>query len=333
MVDHFAITWTLVFLTLASGTVTSSCHTSHSVSSTTVATTSSTPSVNTTNSADTSNTSTTESSTTSITSTSNTTSTSLTTGTSAVSSASTTSKPTTPSTTIQSTTTTKTTTVITSTSTVPASPTNTTKFECDTATTKTWINITAKVGDNVTFPACNTSGKYHTARWTKVVNTKETDLCLFGPDYYSTSPQAGICFKCHWQSMTIYDVTTENAGNYIVRVHGDGNHHYDKGYRLQVTSNHTTGTNRKKCPNDFTSYTPDHDKNKETKTIENEFGMNYDQPTFPMGMHAIWAAVVVIVALLALYMGSRSSVTIVKGGKPRYKKLSNKDPDEYWASP
>ncbi|CAG7582032.1 membrane protein RL13 [Human betaherpesvirus 5] len=176
------------------------------------------------------------------------------------------------------------------------------------------INVTAYVGGYVTLQNCTRTDTWYDVEWIKY-GTRTHQLCRIG-SYHSTSPLNGMCLDCNRTSLTIYNVTVEHAGKYVLHRYSDGK---KENYYLTVLWGTTTS-----------SPIPDKCKTKE-ESDQHRRGAWDDVITtvkntnIPLGIHAVWAGIVVSVALVALYMGSRRA-----SRKPRYKKLPKYDPDEFW---
>ncbi|QIA46163.1 membrane protein RL13 [Human betaherpesvirus 5] len=176
------------------------------------------------------------------------------------------------------------------------------------------INVTGYVGGYVTLKNCSRTDVWHDIEWIKY-GPRAHQLCSIG-HYYSTSPLNGMCLDCNKTSLTIYNVTTEHAGKYVLQRYSDGK---KENYYLTVLSGTATS-----------SPIPDKCKTKEESDQHNSRTWDniiktVKNTNIPLGIHAVWAGIVVSVALIALYMGSRR---VPK--RPRYIKLPKYDPDEFW---
>ncbi|AHJ82401.1 membrane protein RL13 [Human betaherpesvirus 5] len=179
------------------------------------------------------------------------------------------------------------------------------------------INVTAYVGGYVTLQKCNKTNTWRDIEWIKY-GLYQPQLCSVG-HYRVTSPRNDMCFECNETSLTLYNLTTNNAGKYVLRNRPDGQEEY---YYLTVSTGgvtpvpHPTGKCQKTADED-----PESEISGSVKTIIETI----QKANIPLGIHAVWAGIVVSVALIALYMGSRR-IPI----KQRYTKLPKYDPDEFW---
>lgn len=181
------------------------------------------------------------------------------------------------------------------------------------------INVTGHVGSNVTLKKCNDTAWYN-VDWIKYEEPYSSyKMCELG-NYHQTAPRSDICFECNDTSLTIYNLTAENAGKYTRRHRYKG---YEENYYVTVLSKGATPSTPGTCPVKYRV------KSSESRDTEGTIGSNIIQAiqkaNIPLGIHAVWAGVVVSVALIALYMGTRR---IPK--KPRYTRLPKYDPDEFW---
>lgn len=176
------------------------------------------------------------------------------------------------------------------------------------------INVTGHVGGNVILKKCNDT-RWHNVDWIHYGHYTHK-MCELG-DYHRTTLQSGICFECNDTSLTIYNLTTANAGKYTRRRRDNSD---EENYYVTVLTRDTTTSTSGTCPVKY---------NAEPKNTESTIGSNIietiQKANIPLGLHAIWAGIVVSVALIALYMGSHRTPK-----KPRYTKLPKYDPDEFW---
>ena len=174
------------------------------------------------------------------------------------------------------------------------------------------INVTGYVGGYVTLKNCTRTDIWHDVEWIKY-GPPTHQLCRIG-SYHSTSPLNGMCLDCNMTSLTIYNITVEHAGKYVLQRYGDDT---KENYYLTVLSGTTTSS-------------PIPDKCKREESNQHNPGSWEDvirtvkNTNIPLGIHAVWAGIVVSVALIALYMGSRRVPR-----KPHYTKLPKYDPDEF----
>ncbi|AKI14080.1 membrane RL1 protein3 [Human betaherpesvirus 5] len=176
------------------------------------------------------------------------------------------------------------------------------------------INVTGYVGSNITLKKCNQTEKWHNVDWIHYEYPTHK-MCELG-NYHQTTPRHDICFDCNDTSLTIYNLTTKNAGKYTRRHRDNGQ---EENYYVTVLIGDTTLFTLGTCPVRY----------KESTNTENTIGSSIietiEKANIPLGIHAVWAGVVVSVALIALYMGSHR---IPKN--PHYTKLPKYDPDEFW---
>ncbi|AFR55164.1 membrane RL1 protein3 [Human betaherpesvirus 5] len=177
------------------------------------------------------------------------------------------------------------------------------------------INVTGHVGGNITLKKCNQTEKWHNVEWIHYEHPTHK-MCELG-NYHQTTPRRDICFDCNDTSLTIYNLTTENAGKYTRRCRNNGQ---EENYYVTVLTGDTTSSILGTCPMRY----EDESRNTEN-TIGSSIIETIQKANIPLGIHAVWAGVVVSVALIALYMGSHR---IPK--KPHYTKLPKYDPDEFW---
>ncbi|AQN71815.1 membrane protein RL13 [Human betaherpesvirus 5] len=181
------------------------------------------------------------------------------------------------------------------------------------------INVTGHVGSNVTLKKCNHT-IWHNVDWIKYEESYSSyKMCELG-NYHQTTPRSNICFECNDTSLTIYNLTAENAGKYTRRDRYNG---YEENYYVTVLYEGSTSSTPGTCPVKYRV------KSSESTNTEGTVGSNLIETirntNIPLGIHAVWAGIVVSVALIALYMGSRRIPR-----KPRYTRLPKHDPDEFW---
>ncbi|AMJ54039.1 membrane protein RL13 [Human betaherpesvirus 5] len=184
-------------------------------------------------------------------------------------------------------------------------------------------NITGYVGQEVTF---NFSGSFWSyIEWFRYSSPgwlySSEPICTVTNSYHHTFPRGTLCFDCNMTKFVIYDLTLNDSGKYVVKRTRHDNQYEEACYNLTVIYANTTAI--------VTNRTCDRRQTKNTDTTNHGIGKHIietiKKANIPLGIHAVWAGIVVSVALIALYMGNRR-----RPRKPRYTRLSKYDPDEFW---
>ncbi|CAG7582085.1 membrane protein RL13 [Human betaherpesvirus 5] len=183
-------------------------------------------------------------------------------------------------------------------------------------------NITGYVGQEVTL---NFSGSWNYIQWFRYGSPgwlySSEPICTVTSNYHHTFPRGALCFDCDMTKLLIYDLTLNDSGKYVVKRTRHDNQYEEACYSLTVIFANTTSI--------VTNRTCDRKRTENTDTTNHEIGKHIietiKKANIPLGIHAVWAGIVVSVALIALYMGNRR-----RPRKPRYTRLPKYDPDESW---